>query len=554
MWRTNALQVRRSCVAQPPQPLTQTSPTRRHAGCYDKLLDALDSGILQEATLNRSVARVLRHKFSAGLFDAPYTNTSLAPAVLRTPDHLALSRRAAQSSIVLLKNADATPHRAASRSAPLPLNLTNLAGKTLAVIGPLGGCAEDPNPPNPKCDGSSEGGCQAQCAHIGKTFHQIGDDVHVPTVLDVAQQAAAAEATGPTVKFARGGNVNTNASTSAFEAPAVALAAEADFILMVVGDSMESASENAKGGASINGDGGGGDRDSLDLPGTQQGLLRAVLASRKDTSVPVVVVLVNGRQVTFDAADQNGLLGEVDAVLAAWRGGEFGAEAIWDVLTGAVNPQGRLSQSWPRSIGQLGGPPSPNLHTVVADWKDPMDQFLRSYFYSDASPLFAFGYGLSYTSFSVSNASAAPSAAAQRAAAAGDLEALLPASSNVAAGTGPTNPTVATVTATVRNTGTVRGVATVQVFAHDPSNVGAVRYFWRLLAWAQVELDAGAEATVTMDVSADALAFTAREVMPGSGWEVSAPIYRRRLFGGDYTLRVAQSAHDEAAVTTTLTL
>ena len=111
--------------------------------------------------------------------------------------------------------------------------------------------------------------------------------------------------------------------------------------------------------------------------------------------------------------NNNELLDQADAVVSAWRGGEFAAQAIWDVLSGAFNPTGRLSQSWPRSVGQIGGPSSPNLHTVVADWGRATDQFDRSYFFSAATPLFPFGFGLSYTSFELSNPQVALSEAAK---------------------------------------------------------------------------------------------------------------------------------------------
>eukprot|EP00750_Incisomonas_marina_P002888 INCI12748.2.p1 GENE.INCI12748.2~~INCI12748.2.p1 ORF type:complete len:736 (+),score=102.65 INCI12748.2:88-2295(+) len=360
-------------------------------GCFDKLVNAVQSGLLSEATLNRSVARVLRHKFSAGVFDDQmYTNTSLASSVLRSPAHLSLALEAARQSIVLLKNGhdDGTAFSQSSKlggsmkqttSLPLPLDVSTLAGKTVAILGPNGGCADDPNPLDSRCDGTtSAGGCQAQCSLIGKTFHEIGDGVAVPTVFETIKSGVPSSCT---VEFARGANINTNlTANSTLEAPAVELAKRADVIIMVLGDSMQSASENAKNGASVFNDGGGGDRDNLDLPGNQMHLLSEVLATRP-SGTPVIIVLVNGRQVTFDAFNDNALLNQADAVIAAWRGGEFGAQAIWDVLSGAFNPSGRLSQSWPRNIGQLGGPSSPNLHTVVADWGKATDQFERSYFF-----------------------------------------------------------------------------------------------------------------------------------------------------------------------------
>ena len=505
-------------------------------GCFDKLAAAVGSGALAEVTLNRSVARVLRHKFSAGLFDAAqFVNASSASSILRSEEHLELARSAARQSVVLLKNGD---NRGAA-APPLPLQLSSLSGKTIAIIGPNGGCADDPNAPDPRCDGTQSGGCQAQCSHIGKTFHTIGDGVRVGTLFDVAVGNAPQNTT---VLFERGANINTNVSANAtLENPAGALAAKADLIVLVLGDSMQSASENDRSGGSVFGDGGGGDRDSLDLPGSQMSLAYRVLQERRP-EVPVVLVLVNGRPVTFDAFRNNSLLLGVDAVLAAWRGGEFGAQAVWDILTGAFNPSGRLSQSWPRNVGQLGGPSSPNLHTVVADWGDPTDQFLRSYFHSVATPLFPFGYGLSYTTFTLGIATVALSNEAKAAVQSGNLSSLLPTASDFDSGTGPANPVVATVTVSVQNTGALSGTATVQIYAHDPPDVGAVRYYWRLIGFGQVVVAAGETQDIAIPLTGDALAFVDR-------WpDALGRKYQHRIFGGEYQLRVAQSALDEGAV------
>ena len=296
---------------------------------YRHVIEAIQSGLVDEAMLNRSAARVLRHKFSLGLFDRPYVNATLYKSVLRAKSHLETSREAAKQSIVLLKNSGGV----------LPLSEGSLS--RVALVGPNGGCAGDPSPKNARCDGN--GGCEAQCSLIGKTFHPIGESVHVKTVEMIFN-----ERRGTTVPFARGANINNMTDDASLVNAALAVAAQSDVVIAVLGDSMDSCSENSH--LPKVDESGGGDRDSLDLPGTQETLLRA-LVQHKGATQKLIVVLVNGRAVTFGA--DNALLSGIDALLVAYRPGESGATAIYDVLTGAEEPTGRLSQSWPRNVGQV---------------------------------------------------------------------------------------------------------------------------------------------------------------------------------------------------------
>jgi beta-glucosidase len=166
---------------------------------------------------------------------------------------------------------------------------------------------------------------------------------------------------------------------------AVAAAQQADVVVAVLGDSQHTCGEMV-------------DRSDLDLPGGQLPLLQALTA----TGVPVVVLLIHGRQVTF-GRNNVGLDG-VDALMIGWRPGEEGGPAFLNVISGKTSPSGRLAQAWPRSVGGIGGPGAPYLYPFQGNHMG------ESYSAGDgpSSPLFGFGHGLSYTSFVLSKFSASP--------------------------------------------------------------------------------------------------------------------------------------------------
>mmetsp|Transcript_29199 Transcript_29199/g.56072 ORF Transcript_29199/g.56072 Transcript_29199/m.56072 type:complete len:783 (-) Transcript_29199:165-2513(-) len=516
---------------------------------YEHLIEAIHAGQIDEATLNISVARVLRHKFAAGLFDKPYVDESELEN-LRIPSTLSLAQEAAAQGIVLLKNGPPRDNHtlpSRSRDAPLPIDLPSYAGKLIAVIGPLGGCQDNPgfgdsNISRRYC--TLEGACEASCALLGKTFQPIGDGALVPTLWDVMHNAVSllgrdqsSERGKITVEYARGAHIDPSSNTTNFIRPALKLAARADLIIMVMGDNVHSAAEGFRPGAP-HGHGNGGDRDSLDLPGNQQRLMHRVLRVRRK-GVPAVAVLINGRPVTFDAygtisGTPNGLLSELDAVVATYRGGEFGSAALWDVLTGTTQPSGRLPQSWPRKVGQVGGPSSPGMHQVVGNWADDAaQQFVIGYYYSDATPLFPFGFGLSYTFFTYRSVFVKHKLSSDSMRSNDDL--LHEAKS--------LNAVVAQVDVSVVNIGERGGYTVVQVYAHDPKNVGVVRYNRRLVGFAKEYVGFGETCVVTVDLTADALAFLS-----------PPPAYERKLHSGRYRLFVGQSANDDQEIETHLKL
>lgn len=296
----------------------------------------------------------------------------------------------------------------------------------------------------------------------------------------------------------------------------------ASAVLMVLGDDETSCIE---GGGTHS-----GDRDDLDLPGTQMQLLEAV-AQAIPASTPLVVMLVNGRPATFGAAGGNAVLQRVDALLVGGRGGERGADAFVNVLQGNSEPSGRMAQAWPqRAADQLGPMAGPWYHPRLAAWGNTsIHRWEVPTWFNDQpsedTPLFPFGHGLSYTQLAVSavHAEALPVTPAPSSFPETQLNSTIPMGSKgveVLPG-----QAVARVTCTVSNTGSRRGAFVVQVYGQDPNGLGVVRYYERLLGFSKVWVDAGASVTATVDITADALVITGRP-QDGYPWTVPAGTYQ----------------------------
>jgi len=262
--------------------------------------------------------------------------------------------------------------------------------------------------------------------------------------------------------FNQGANIS---SYEAFDIPAaVAAACAADATVAVVGDN--------NGGYSTGTCDEGIDSDTLDLPGGQLALLDAVSAACPH--VPLVVVLLHGRPLTFGAGPfaqtgpNNALLARLPAVLAAWQPGQAGAQAIFDIIGGAVNPSGRLAQSWLRSAGAVRGPSSP--------WMQLRANGLPLKYYSEpghtTAPLFAFGFGLSYASYSLGSS----------------LELDWPGR---ASGAPLSNGTLFTATVNVSSAGPA-GKCLVQVYAHQLPPTKFVSFANVLLCWLKADVPADA--------------------------------------------------------------
>lgn len=299
----------------------------------------LEQRKLSQATIDEAVRRILRIKFRLGLFDNPYTDEAREPQSLLRPDSLTLARQGAARSMVLLKN---------DRDV-LPLDKGSV--KSIAVIGPL---ADDRRAP------------------LG---WWAGDGREENTVTPLAGIKAKIGAQTK-VGYAKGCEVKDD-STAGF-AEAVALAKDSDVALVFVGESADMVGEAAS-------------HASLDLPGRQMDLVKAIQATGK----PTVVVLVNGRPLTIGWAAEN-----VPSILEAWMAGSQSGNAIADVLFGDVNPGGKLPVTFPRFVGQV---PIYYNHMNTGRPPEAQNRYTSKYFDMPWTPLFPFGYGLSYTTFKISN-------------------------------------------------------------------------------------------------------------------------------------------------------
>jgi beta-glucosidase len=309
---------------------------------YAQLARAIEKGRLQVRELDREVLRALAFKRKLGLFEKPYVPEDLEKRVRLSKEHRAAAREVARRSIVLLRN-----------EGLLPLSQP----RRILVTGPLADAREDLLGP----------------------WHARGEGKDVITVLDAFQERAAASRGAMSVVHAPGVGLGPRGTATDGDAARIDAAAsaarEADVVIAVIGE-RETQSGEAK------------NRAHLDLPGKQQALIDALLGTGK----PVVVVLLTGRALAVPA-----LAEKSRALVHAFFPGVEGGHAIADVLFGDFNPGGKQPVTWPRSVGQLpihhydppnGRPNIPERGDYKAHWLDESDQ-----------PLFAFGFGLSYSSF-----------------------------------------------------------------------------------------------------------------------------------------------------------
>jgi beta-glucosidase len=313
------------------------------------LPELVRSGKVTEAALDESVRRVLRTKFALGLFENAYTDEAVSASVQLKADHVALARKAAEESFVLLRNEAAS----ASGSAPLlPLS----AGKTVALIGPLADAAEDM---------LGEWACK-------------GDKKDVVTL-----RAALTEKLADKLLYAKGTEILGTDETGFEEA--LAAAKKADVVIMAMGEHRRMSGEAAS-------------RTRLDLPGNQLALVKAVVATGK----PVVLVVFSGRPLALAWEAEH-----VPAIVQAWHPGVQAGPALTRVLFGDAAPSGRLTITYPRSVGQVpiyynrfktGRP----IGGEDDDQKDSGARYQSRYLDEKNSPLFPFGWGLTYTTFEYS--------------------------------------------------------------------------------------------------------------------------------------------------------
>jgi beta-glucosidase len=416
-------------------------------------------GKVPEALVDRAASRVLAAKIRLGLFESPYVDPAYAERITNGPAHRDLALRAAQRAIVLLKN----------EGRLLPLDPARL--KTVAVIGPnatgvhQGGYSRDPGPGRGV---SPLDGIRTRLGSAVQVLHAEGCQITTGAQGWLGWYEDNTELGDPTKQESR-------------LRAAVAAAERSDVAIVFVGETeatnREAWSESHRG-----------DRDSLDLLGAQDELVRRVV----ETGTPTVVVLINGRPLSVNSVAQH-----VPAILEAWWPGQEGGTAIAQVLFGDVNPGGKLPITFPRSVGQL---PAYYNHKPSR---------ARSYIFTSREPLFPFGHGLSYTTFTLDNVRVTPAE-------------IRPGQA-------------ATVRVDVANTGAREGDEVAQVYVHQ--RVASVtRPVKELRAFKRVRLKPGEKTTVEMTLGPEALALLDPSMKP-----VVEP--------GDYDVMVGSSSRDTRTVT-----
>ena len=372
------------------------------SGAYHERLAALvRNNVVPQAVVDEAVRRVLRVKFALGIFDHPYVDEN-RPPYQATPEKRALARKAAEESIVLLQNR-------AGEGQPKLLPISNHV-HTIALIGPL---------------------ADSQAEMLG-SWGGEGNPADAITLRTALQQRM--DSHNGKLLYAEGTQILTT-SDAGFDAAKKA-AEQSDLVILALGED----------GPTMTGE--AGSRAHLDLPGNQEQLLQAVAATGK----PVVLIVFSGRPLVLDWAAQH-----VPAIMEAWFPGIEAGPALADLLFGNTNPNGKLPVSFPRAVGQEPlylaqmptGRPAGNMDLSHPP-ENPAEKYVSRYIDVPNSPLFPFGYGLSYTQFDYSPVTLSTSS--------------IPIAQLMSApGQGVAQPAIEATT-TVRNAGAMAGTEIVQLY------------------------------------------------------------------------------------------
>jgi len=409
------------------------------SGTYLKYLpDEVKQGRISMKQIDDAVLPILEAKIRLGLFEHPFIDESRIPEVLNAPESMELARKAVQRSVVLLHNEQNL----------LPLDKAKL--KSIAVIGPLAdgdkdllglwGAMTKPGPTVSILQGIRDkvgSSVRVEVAHgpnIHRDIPSFFENVPIVTVKEQPKQTP-------------------EESHQAMD-DAVALAKRSDLAVLVMGEIALMSGEAAS-------------RSSLKLSGGQEDLLEAVVATGK----PVVLVLVNGRPLDISWASEH-----VPAILESWYSGSQAGNGIADVLFGDANPAGHLPVSWPRNSGEL---PLYYNHTRTQAPEDA-PSFTSRYWDALSSPLYPFGYGLSYTTFSFDN---------------------LKLNKSEAKVGSPID-----VSVDVSNAGSRSGDTVVQLYIHQRAG-SASRPVRQLKGFRRLSLQAGAKQTIHFQLGSDELQF-----------------------------------------------
>jgi len=394
------------------------------------LRELIASGNLSEEIINDRVRDILRVKFTEGLFDNPYRDENKVDEILRNEDHLKLARKASHESIVLLKN----------KNNILPFSRDKI--NKILICGP-----------NAKATSSSL-----------SRYGALGVDIISPL------EGIKAKLNNIEVNYAKGCEivdeywphseiVDYDVSKDEEESiqEAVEKAKESDVIIAVMGEDERMVGENLS-------------RTSLKLPGNQIALLKEL----KKIGKPMVLVLVHGRPLAINYSSEN-----IDGIVACWFPGEFGGEAIANVLFGDYNPNGKLSTTWPKSVGQipLNFPAKPFSQAGQA--KEGPNGTGESRM---VEPLFCFGHGLSYTQFEYENLKI-----------------------------NQMNSDEYLIKFDIRNSGKIKGQEVCQLYIKDEIS-SVITYDWQLKGFQKIALNPGETKGVEMKIKKSDLSLLDRNM------------------------------------------
>lgn len=405
--------------------------------CYPFLVELVRKGEVKEEQIDVMVLPLLEQKFAMGLFEDPYVDPAKAQQIVNDPNHRKLALEAALKTIVLLENKNNT----------LPLNAGGIS--TLALIGPnadrplLGGYSGWP-----KHDVTLREGIQKYLGADTKVVYAEGCKITTTSGRDAGGNKLfcadtwAADSVG----------LPSKEQDDALIQQAMQVAKQAQVVVLALGGNEQTSREAWEYNHM-------GDRTDLNLFGRQQELFDSL----KTLGMPIVVVLNNGRPLTVNALSE-----QADALIECWYLGQESGTAIAQVLFGAFNPGGKLPISFPRSVGHI---PAYYNHK-------PFDR--RGYFNTQVTPLYPFGYGLSYTQF--------------------QLSAPLLSSSTINRGDS------VTVSVQLTNIGDRAGDEVVQLYIRDIVS-SVTRPVKELKRFRRIHLDAGAQSTLEFTLQPADFAF-----------------------------------------------
>ena len=439
---------------------------------FEAVIDAVKSGRIPMKRIDEAAGKILEMKFAVGLFKAPLP--SLDP-LENAEEHRLTALDAARESIVLLKN-----------DGILPLS----SPRRIFVVGP-----------------------NADSQTILGDWAAPQPDSLVITVLEGIK----AEFPGVTIDTMCFGGKISNVDAKGI-AVARHKAAAADVCIVVAGENSQRYSAFGRTcGENC-------DRDDLDLPGMQEQLLESISSSGK----PTVLVLMTGRANSIGWAKEN-----VDAILNVWEPGQMGGQAIAEVLSGKVNPSGKLPVTMPRNVGQ-----------VPTVYNHKHSQYSRLFATNETGPLWPFGFGMSYSRFvfsePIAKGSSGPSDASRSSALPIASDGPLPLTLPRVAGSSATGEPLATVRLTVTNEGPYDGAEVVQLYIRD-EYASVTRPVKELKAFKRVFLKNGESTEVTFNITPEMLQCFGAD----NKWTVEP---------GDFTIMVGSSSSDEDLQSVTLTV